>query len=232
MCHTAFMFSLMKLVMTLKDLKVNASIFPIGFDSLVNRARNAAVAHFMTGDFTHLLFLDADIEFHVEDIVKMLVADEKIIGAAYAQKWLNLEKMKKVFGEESLPQNAMQLCTNHSIHAKITEVTERIEVDYLTTGCMLIERSVIETLMKAYPERKYKNDIDGYFGANQDLFYNFFGVEINPSSKRFESEDYCFCRLWKEQGGKVHVLPEVTLTHYGWYGYSMNLKQQLEYERK
>ena len=232
MCHTAFMFSLMKLVMTLKDLKVYASIFPIGFDSLVNRARNAAVAHFMTGDFTHLLFLDADIEFQVEDIVKMLVADEKVIGAAYAQKWLNLEKMQKVFQESPLPEHPMQLCTNHSIHAKITEVTEKIEVDYLTTGCMLIERGVIETLMKAYPERKYKNDIDGYFSANQELFYNFFGVEINPSSKRFESEDYCFCRLWKEQEGKVYVIPDVTLTHYGWYGYSINLKHQLEYERK
>jgi len=133
-----------------------------------------AVAHFMTGDFTHLLFLDADIEFQVEDIVKMLVADEKVIGAAYAQKWLNLEKMQKVFQESPLPEHPMQLCTNHSIHAKITEVTEKIEVDYLTTGCMLIERGVIETLMKAYPERKYKNDIDGYFSANQELFYNLF----------------------------------------------------------
>lgn len=231
-CHTAFMFSLLKLIMTLKDLKVYASIFPIGFDSLVNRARNAAVAHFMSGDFTHLLFLDADIEFQVEDIIKLLLAEEKLIGAAYAQKWLNISKLQQVFQQNPLPENPMHLCTNHSIHANITEVTEKIEVDYLTTGCMLIERSVIETLMNAYPERKYKNDIDGYFGANQELFYNLFGVEINSTTKRYESEDYCFCRLWKEQEGKVYVIPDVTLTHYGWYGYSINLKNQLEYERK
>jgi len=221
-CHTAFMFSLMKLIIVLKDLNIEASLFPIGFDSLISRARNAAVAHFMSSDFTHLLFLDADIEFNTEDILKLFNSNEKLIGGAYAQKWLNLEKIKKVFGTVPLPENPMKLCTNHSVHLTSPIVkTDKgfVEVDYLTTGCMLIERSVITTLMENNSERKYKNDIDGYYSANQDMFYNLFSVEINNTTKRFESEDYCFCRLWKETGGKIYLIPEISLTHYGWYGY-------------
>jgi hypothetical protein len=111
-------------------------------------------------------------------------------------------------------------------------LADKMEVDYLTTGFMLIERGVIQTLMNVYPERRYTNDIDGYFGANQEMFYNFFSVEINPITKRFESEDYSFCRLWTQQGGKVYVIPDITLTHYGWFGYETNIKKQLEYASK
>jgi hypothetical protein len=226
------MFSLMKLTLALRELKIHASLFPIGFDSLVNRARNAAVAYFLSNeDHTHLLFLDADIEFQVEDILKLIVADEPLIGAGYAQKWLNLEKIKKVFSSPNIPDNPMQLCTNHSIHANIDKITDKIEVDYLTTGCMLIRRDVLEKMCIKYPERRYANDIDGYFGANPDKFYNFFSVEINSVTKRYESEDYCFSRLWKEVEGKIYILPDITLTHYGWYGYGINIKQQVEYEQ-
>lgn len=231
-CHTAYMFSLLKLIMTLRDLKIYASIFPIGFESLVNRARNAAVAYFMTSDCTHILFLDSDIEFKVEDILKLITAKEQIVGGAYSQKWLNMQKIQQVFSQSPLPEQPMHLCTNHSIHTTQQDMKDKIEVDYLTTGCMLIERSVIETMIQTYPERKYKNDIDGYMGANQEMFYNFFGVEIHPDTKRYESEDYCFCRLWKAQGGKVYVVPDIDLTHYGWYGYGMNMKKQWEYSSK
>lgn len=225
------MFSLMKLTMALKELKIDASLYPITFDSLICRARNGAVAFFMSGDFTHLLFLDADIEFSVEDILKLFNAKEKIIGGAYAQKWLNFEKMKTLFAKSELPERPMGLCTNHSVHPKVKDgvVADKIEVEYLTTGFMLIERSVIETMIKTYPERQFVNDVDGYCGAKLECFYNFFSVEINPTTKRYESEDYCFCRLWSHTGGKVYVIPDITLIHYGWFGYETNMKRQMEY---
>ena len=223
-CHTAFMFSLMKLVLALKECGIDASLFPIGFDSLISRARNAAVAYFMSSsEYTHLLFLDSDIEFDTEDILKLIHSNEKLIGGAYAQKWLNIEKIKTVFNASTpLPDNPMKFCTNHSVHPTNPFVkTENgfIEVDYLTTGCMLIEKSVITTLISHNSDRKYKNDIDGYCGADPEMFYNLFSVEINTNTHQLESEDYCFCRLWKETGGKIYLIPEISLTHYGWYGY-------------
>jgi len=230
MCHTSFMFSLMKLILVLKEMGIPASIFPITFDSLINRARNAAVAYFMTDpEHTHLLFLDADIEFDVKYIIELIQANKQVIGIGYAQKWLNQQKLEKVFSQNPVPENPFELCTNASIHLKIGESGPIQEVDYCTTGCLLIQRNVIDSMIKQYPERFYKNDIDGYMGANSEYFYNLFPVEIHPETKRFESEDYGFCRLWKAMDGKIYALLDASLKHYGWFAYPNHTKRQIDF---
>ena len=42
-------------------------------DALITRARNKLVAQFMTGDCTHLVFIDADVGFDGSDILKLMV---------------------------------------------------------------------------------------------------------------------------------------------------------------
>ncbi len=230
-CHTSYMFSLMRLILILKEMGIPASVFPITFDSLVNRARNAATAYFMSDpDHTHMLFIDADIEFKVKDIISLLEANKDVIGIGYAQKWLNEDKLKYVFEQKERPNDFLELCTNASVHLiKENKDQGKIqEVEYCTTGCLLIKREVIDKMMKAYPERKYMNDVDGYMGGKEDYFYNLFSVEIHPETKRFESEDYAFCRLWRQLDGKIHVLLDASLKHWGWFGYPNNLHRQIE----
>jgi GT2 family glycosyltransferase len=219
----------MRLVLALKDSNIAAQLFPIVFDSLVNRARNAATAHFLSSDCTHILFIDSDIEFNPEDVLKLIQCKERVVGGAYAQKWLNLQKVKETFSKDPVPEKPMTFCTNHSIHFTLPSDKDqtKIEVDYLTTGFMLIEHSVFTELIKKYPQRQYTNDVDGYMSADKNMFYNFFCVEINEDTNRFESEDYGFCRLWKSIGGHIYVIPDITLTHYGWFGFGCNLKHQI-----
>lgn len=235
-CHTSYMFSLMKLVMVLKDMKVQASVYPITFDSLVNRARNAATACFMSDpDHSHMLFIDSDIEFNVNDIIRMIQANKDVIGIGYAQKWLDKNKIEHVLKNYPDEKNWMELCTNASVHLKNEKdmsIQQIKEVDYCTTGCLLIKRKVIQDMMDKYPERKYKNDVDGYMSCNQDYFYNLFSVEINPETKRYESEDYGFCRLWKQIGGKIEVILDASLNHWGWFSYPNNMYRQLELFKK
>ena len=226
------MFSMMKLVLALKELNISATLFPIVFDSLVNRARNAAVAYFMSeAEATHLLFIDSDIEFDTGDVLKLIQANQPIVGAAYAQKWLDQAKLQKVFSQPNLPPHPLQLCTQHSVHPlppTPNTPPNLLPVDYLTTGFMLIQKPVIEQLFQAFPQRRYQNDIDGYKGANPNYFYNLFCVEINPLTQRYESEDYGFCRLWRAIGGSIYVLPTIPLTHWGWHGYALQLSRALE----
>lgn len=224
------MFSLMRLVLACKERGVQATLFPITFDSLISRARNAAVAHFMSEDYTHLLFIDADIEFQPEDVFKLMAVRQDVVSAGYPQKWLNMDKLKRVFGSGApLPPNPMELCTNHSIHLDPTPapIQSVMTAKYCTTGFLLIQRAAIERLMKAYPERRFQNDVDGYMSANSELFYNLFAVEINPETRRYESEDYGFSRLWKAIGGEIHIVTDISLNHHGWYAYPGNLYRQL-----
>ena len=229
-CHTSYMFSLIKMMMTFKEMGIKMALYPITFDSLINRARNAAVAQFLSNpDNTHLLFIDADIEFSTEIILRMIRADKDVIGVGYAQKWLNIHKMKQVFSDSNTPTNPIELCTNASIHLLPEEKGPIQEVEYCTTGCLLIKRHVLDKMVEKYPDRKYANDVDAYMGSKPEMFYNLFCIEIHPESKRLESEDYAFCRLWREMGGKIHVIVDASLRHFGWFGYDNHIYRQLQY---
>lgn len=231
--HAGFMFSLMKLIMYLRDAGIKAVMFPICFESLVSRARNAAAAHFLTDtDATHMLFIDSDIEFEAEDVVRMIRADKPVIAAGYPQKWLSEPLMRKVFND---PQAAtlpapLELCTKHSVHILPNQpVADIMQANYVTTGFLLIKKEVFTKLKEAYPNAKYRNDIDAYMSADANSFYDFFPVSIHPETRRYESEDYGFCRLWRQTGGEIFVLTNVTLKHHGWYAFSGNIWRQVQY---
>lgn len=228
-CNTTFMMCLLKLLFTLRNNNINATLFPITFESLISRGRNAAVAQFLSDpDATHLLFIDSDIEFEPEDVFKLIRSDKDVICAGYAQKWLREDIIQKVFQRKVVPANPLELCTHTSIQLNMpVEISEILEITYATTGFLLIKRDVFNTMRKAYPEKQYINDIDGYMSADKDLFYDFFPAAINPASKRFESEDYGFTSLWRGCGGKVHLYTNITLKHHGWFGFPANIYRQM-----
>jgi hypothetical protein len=153
-----------------------------------------------------------------------------VVCGAYAQKWLSEDRMRDVFKRPEVPKDPLELCTKVSVHIQDPNASPSepiLEAKYVTTGFLLIQRDVIKEMMNAYPERKYTNDIDGYQGANPNMFYDLFPVTINDTTRRYESEDYGFTRLWNTLGGKAYVVTDVMLTHHGWYGYKSNLHRQL-----
>jgi hypothetical protein len=58
-------------------------------ESLITRARNTLAYDFLDTDATHLMFIDADITFNPEDIVRMVNADKDIICGLYPKKEIN-----------------------------------------------------------------------------------------------------------------------------------------------
>ncbi|WP_449410105.1 hypothetical protein [Methylobacterium komagatae] len=93
-----------------------------------------------------------------------------------------------------------------------------IEVAEATTGFMAIKREVFIRMMKHYPELNYVPD-----GRQQDplahLYWLFFDCMLDPDSRRYLSEDYAFCRRWRDMGGKVYADLESRLDHLGQHTY-------------
>ena len=202
-CNTEWMMSLMRLLMFFKDNNIQATVMPIVFDSLVSRARNAATAFFLSDpDATHIMFIDSDIEFQPEQVMRLFHVNQPVVAAGYPQKWFSEEKMKHLFSHSVIPPNPFELATCIPIHltpngedAKEVIVKPVMEAEYVTTGFLLIKREAFEAMMAKFPERHYANDIDGYSSADPKYFYDFFPVMIHPETKRFESEDFGFSRL-------------------------------------
>lgn len=212
-CNTEYMMSILRLLNSVKQNKLDCSFYPIFFESLVSRARNAAVAHFLEDkNNTHLLFIDSDIIFEPDHVFKLIQANKEVIAGIYPKKYIVWDRLKKRPDSEKV---------DFPIGGDIRMTEDNfLETNYLPTGFLLISRTAIEKIIKKYPELKYKNDIDGYMSAG-DNFYDLFKVGIRNGI--YESEDWGFCSLWKSVGGQVLIHPEVNVKHVGWHEYEGNL---------
>ena len=224
-----FMFSVMKLVFEGQRRGISFSLDCIYFESLIARARNAAAANFLNQpECDYMLFIDSDISFEPEDVFKLLKSDKDLISGLYPKKYINSSKVKLLAqqGPEMIKDNYEQLCTDFATEISyVNEVNEIEEVQYAATGFMLFKKRVFNQIIRSVPNIKYDNDIDGY-ASYGDNFYDFFPCRVNAETKKYESEDYGFCNLYKSIGGKIYVNTKCNLTHHGWKGYQGNFYNQ------
>ena len=175
-------------------------------ESLITRARNSLVAKMMQRGTeqgqeksTHLVFIDADIEFKIVDFIKLIVADKDVVGGMYPKKCLPIDYVLNTL-PESKQENTL------------------IEVKRLGTGFFCVKRHVIEKMFEAYPELKYTDSIG--LDVKFDPFkYSLFDVAIDPENKVYLSEDYVFCDRWRKLGGEVWTDISITLNHVGHYNF-------------
>lgn len=224
--------SVLKTVFFCDRHKVNLQFGTIANESLVPRARNTLVAFFMQSDCTHLMFIDADIEFQVDDILRLYAADKDIVVGAYPKKGTNWNAIRSLVleqGNNSKVEELHKAGADYAINFEFTDLERRqvrvedglIPVKDAGTGFMMIKRETIQKMMDRYPELQYKNDLN--VDKSIDKYsYALFDTMIEESSKRYLSEDYTFCRLWQRMGGHVYLDPMISLTHYGFTGYPGN----------
>ena len=213
----------------------------IGNESLITRARNTLVQLFMDHlDYTHLLFIDADIGFSERTVMRMLELDEEVVTGVYPRKTIDWTKViRKVKEKPDIKENELLASSlQYNLNVKNPEHVEVkkgfIEVLDGATGFMLIKRQVFEKMAKAYPELKFKSDQhlndphDKTFNYhdNSNWNYAFFDTTVEPETKRYLSEDYAFCRLWQKIGGTVYADITSGLTHYGTYAFKGNVGTQ------
>lgn len=193
--------SMMKFMSAAQKIGMNFTLDSLCNESLVPRARNSLVAKFMTFEpkSTHLMFVDADIAFEPEEVIKLVLADKDLIGGLYPKK--------------ALPISYVVNKVQNAVAEKEGSV---VEVENLGTGFMMIKRSVIEKMIETWPDLHYRDTI-GLDEKYSPMKYALFDTEIDPKTKEYLSEDYVFCKRWKELGGKVFADLSITLTHNGYY---------------
>jgi len=206
-------------------------------ESLITRARNRIVRDFMADEsFTHLFFIDSDIQFMPQSVCRLLLADRDIATGAYPMKRMNWpqEGLPAGMTQESFEIQFSQYPFNPIGHGaaagRVGEYADAdgfIEVAEAPTGFMCIKRSVFTRLMAAYPKLRYTPD-RWPPQPHPHLHWRFFDCMIDPDTDRYLSEDYAFCRLWRDIGGKVYVDANCKLGHLGQHMFQGNLFESLK----
>jgi len=222
-CYGFYTQSLLQLTNICREKNMENLMSFLFNESLITRGRNALVQGFMKTDCTHLMFVDADIRFNPNDVLTMLEADKEIICGIYPKKEINWNQVHKA-ALEGVPPEKLKFYTgafvvnlkNYAGEATVP-VNEPIEIWNGGTGFMLIKREVFEQLKPHTPSYiNYVGDLAGNLGAEE--IFQYFTESIEPETRRLLSEDYHFCKQWRDKcNGSVWAAPWVHLSHIGTY---------------
>jgi hypothetical protein len=170
----------------------------------VSRARDRLMRLYLwDSDCTHLLWWDSDVlPSSLQAIRNMLNSGYDCVGAPYRRKKEPEEYPYRLHGVDGQKR-------------KLEVVNGCIEVEWMAFGFMLTSRACLQTMWDAYKDSRWYFDLEkkpegkhvhhltvGAF----DLVYT--DEEPGPDGTPWRvklSEDYSFCKSYRDIGGKVHM---------------------------
>jgi len=214
MCTSEYTQSLLNLSESANKSDVKLTTIFLGNESLIQRGRNTIAHHFMNlPDATHLLFIDADMKFRTEDVVRMIQADKSFIVGPVALKGYNWEEIRQaaINGEEDINRTGGIFNINKLPGIDMVDENTPFEIEHGGNAFMMLRRDVFETLKPHTPI--YTNG--GRSLPDGVEIYDYFRVEINKDTNHLLSEDYFLCHSYRQLGGKVWCAPWVETGHFG-----------------
>ena len=195
-------------------------------ESLITRARNYCVDEFMRSGMSHMMFIDSDIGFDPRDVLALLAlqsddSEYDVIAGPYPKKCISWEKIKlavdKGIADED-PNVLEKYVGDYVFNPKggggNIRIDVPVEVSEVGTGFMMTRRKTFEKFEQAYPQYSYKPDhvrTEHFDGTREIMQY--FQAEIEPTSKRYLSEDYWFCHKLSQIGLKTWYCPWMKMQH-------------------
>jgi hypothetical protein len=179
---------------------IDFALMNIGNESLITRARNTIVSEFHAREeFSHLLFLDADVLLPPAGLRRLLDAGRDVIGAAVALKGRNAAG-GRIFNIGSLRGEDGAL----------------YEVERIGTAALLLSRAAVAALVDAaqregrvYSRGFHLRGTELKAGVQYDIF------RTGVVGDEYLSEDYWVCRELRRLGFPVYFDPTIVTRHSG-----------------
>lgn len=179
--------------------------------SVVSRARNLLAQDLLDSNCDYLLFIDSDINFEPDHILRLLAwgSDPKkgIVAAVPRTRSENKNYIATLDYDEDgqLTMNGMGL----------------VRAKRVATAFMLVRREVFETLVTQHPDWKY------YDARSDRVLPCLFDFQLTEEG--YMGEDFLFCDRAREAGFEIWVDPTITLGHMGVQEYVGNYGNDVLY---
>jgi hypothetical protein len=203
--------SLARFAQTAQQHGIDIQIGSVCGCSVVSRARNLLAKDMLDSTCTELLFIDSDINFEPEDILRLMAwgsdAKKGIIAGVPRTRSENKVYIATLDHDENkeLTMNGMGL----------------VRAKRVATAFMLVRREVFETLYNEHPEWHYVDD-----RSDRKLSCMF---DFKLTEEGYVGEDYLFCDRAREHGFEIWVDPSISLGHMGIQEYVGNFGTDVLY---
>ena len=210
-----YMVSMLGLQRELDREGVDWSLEMTGSVSLIPIARNYIVAQVLARpQFTHLLFIDADVGFDPAIVPRYLRADKDVVAGIYPIKQLDLDAVRNLPTPRPAA-GALHYAVKTSAGAQPT-ADGFVKADYAATGFMLVKRGVLESMATHYADLKYRHSFTLGAATDSAHLYALFDTSLDASGV-YLPEDYTFCARWRALGGEIWVDTLSKFKHVGRY---------------
>lgn len=229
MCHAVYKNSQLALMHYLAAHGFVAHFVDETNDALIPRGRNKLANAALETEMTHLVFWDGDTGITAQGIIEMVTADKPVIAAPVSVKTTNWQAVRQILYEH--PEVTDAELEGASGRINFNRKAEGLDVDGIDlsqpmrvldqgTGVMVIQREVLEEMIRRFPDEWY---YENWSEPRGKKLYDFFPNGIDKKYRQYLPEDYGFCRRWASIGGEVYLAPWIKTLHAGTKVYSGNL---------
>lgn len=165
------------------------TVFEVGCPYISN-ARATMLRKALDAGADVIVFIDHDLSWRPGDLAKLIETPDPVVAGLYRYKKADEEYMGAVMsGADERPVVRADGCIRaHSVPG----------------GFLKLTRDAVRAFMRAYPELTYgdperpSTDLFQH-GAHEGVWYG---------------EDMAFSRRWRDCGGMIWIVPDLSLTHH------------------
>jgi hypothetical protein len=224
--YASSLFKLQKLIRSYGNLNLKI-LFKDG-DALITRARASLIGQFLDDpSASHLLFIDADIGFEPEQVLRLIQCGADMCAAVYPIKQIDWDRVKSTI--EAARPNPAAASLKYVFEVEDTNVVIAkagfVKVRYAGTGFLMIRRAVLERMCAHYPQLKFKRDHSRDAATASEHRFALFECMIADDGT-YLSEDFAFCKRWTDMGGEIWADLDSKLNHVGPMAFCGDLASQ------
>lgn len=194
--HTEYLHA----ALAFKTAGINFAIQTISNESLITRARNTLINSFWEKEeFTHLLFLDADVFLDVNGLRNMIYYNKDVIGAPVALKGKNKDG---------------GTIWNTDIFLDVEPGLQ--SVTFLGTAVFMLSRHAVSKLIEDAEKNNNFYSTQSQFISKEECDPKRYDIfQVGVVDNRYLSEDYWVCHKLRQLGFEILVDTSIITRHSG-----------------